>query len=57
MDFNNFGEYYEQLENDTNFECLDLNTYKYITVLRDKTEDKNTKKLCSYELKTKEKES
>ena len=50
MDFNNLGEYYEYLENDTNFECLDLNTYKYITALRDKTEDENTKKLCSYEL-------
>lgn len=29
---------------------MDLNTYKYITALRDKIEDENTKKLCSYEL-------
>ena len=50
MDFNNLGEYYEYLENDTNFQYLDLNTYKYITALRDKTADENTKKLCSYEL-------
>jgi Leucine-rich repeat (LRR) protein len=33
MDFKNLGEYYEYLENDTNFQYLDLNTYKYITVL------------------------
>lgn len=50
MDFQNLDEYYEYLENDTNFQYLDLNTYKYITVLRDKIEDENTKKLCSYEL-------
>jgi hypothetical protein len=50
MDFNNLGEYYEYLENDTNFQYLDLNTYKYITALRDKTADENTKKLWSYEL-------
>jgi hypothetical protein len=50
MDFNNLCEYYEYLENDTNFQYLDLNTYKYITVLRDKTADENTKQLCSYEL-------
>lgn len=50
MDFQNLGEYYEYLENDTNFQYLDLNTYKYITALRDKTADENTKKLCSYEL-------
>ncbi len=50
MDFNNLGEYYEYLENDTNFQYLDLNTYKYITALRDKTADEKTKKLCSYEL-------
>ena len=49
-DFNNLDEYYEYLENDTNFQYLDLNTYKYITALRDKTVDENTKKLCSYEL-------
>lgn len=49
MDFQNLDEYYEYLENDTNFQYLDLNTYKYITALRDKIEDKNTKKLCSYE--------
>lgn len=50
MDFKNLDEYYEYLENDTNFQYLDLNTYKYITALRDKIEDENTKKLCSYEL-------
>lgn len=50
MDFQNLDEYYEYLENDTNFQYLDLNTYKYITALRDKIEDEHTKKLCSYEL-------
>lgn len=50
MDFQNLDEYYEYLENDTNFQYLDLNTYKYITALRDKIEDEGTKKLCSYEL-------
>src|SRR5690606_36393868 len=50
MDFQNLDEYYEYLENDTNFQYLDLNTYKYITALRDKIEDENTNKLCSYEL-------
>ena len=50
MDFQNLDEYYDYLENDTNFQYLDLNTYKYITTLRDKTEDENTKKVCSYEL-------
>src|SRR5690554_2581975 len=50
MDFQNLDEYYEYLENDINFQYLDLNTYKYITALRDKIEDENTKKLCSYEL-------
>jgi hypothetical protein len=50
MDFQNLDEYYEYLENDTNFQYLDLNTYKFITALRDKSEDENTKKLCSYEL-------
>ena len=50
MDFKNLDEYYEYLENDINFQYLDLNTYKYITALRDKIEDESTKKLCSYEL-------
>lgn len=50
MEFQSLDEYYEYLEKDTNFQYLDLNTYKYITALRDKTEDYNTKKLCSYEL-------
>lgn len=50
MDFQNLDEYYEYLENDTNFQYLDLNTYKYIKALRDKIKDENTKKLCSYEL-------
>lgn len=35
MDFKNLDEYYEYLENDTNFQYLDLNTYKYIAALRD----------------------
>jgi hypothetical protein len=50
MDFQNLDEYYEYLENDTNFQYLDLNTYKFITALRDKSENENTKKICSYEL-------
>jgi hypothetical protein len=50
MDFQNLDEYYNYLENDTNFKYLDLNTYKYITALRDKTDDENLKKICSYEL-------
>jgi hypothetical protein len=50
MDFQNLDEYYDYLENDTNFKYLDLNTYKYITALRDKTNDENLKKICSYEL-------
>jgi hypothetical protein len=50
MEFQSLDEYYEYLEKDTNFQYLDLNTYKYITALRDKTEDDNIKKLCSYEL-------
>jgi len=50
MDFQNLDEYYEYLENNTNFKYLDLNTYKYITALRDKIEDEGLKKLCSYEL-------
>lgn len=50
MEFKNLDEYYEYLENDTNFQYLDLNTYKYITALRDKIEDESTKTLCSYEL-------
>jgi hypothetical protein len=50
MDFQSLDEYYNYLENDTDFKCLDLNTYKYITALRDKTEDNNIKKLCSFEL-------
>ncbi|WP_141841370.1 DUF7380 domain-containing protein [Flavobacterium branchiophilum] len=29
---------------------MDLNKYKFITALRDKSENENTKKLCSYEL-------
>lgn len=50
MVFQNLDKYYEYLENDTNFQYLDLNTYKYITALRDKIKDEHTKKLCSYEL-------
>ncbi|MBW6483810.1 MAG: hypothetical protein K0B10_12230 [Vicingaceae bacterium] len=50
MDFQNLDEYYSYLENNTNFKYLDLNTYKYITALRDKTDDENLKKICSYEL-------
>ncbi len=50
MDFQNLDEYYDYLENDTNFKYLDLNTYKYITALRDKINDENLKKICSYEL-------
>lgn len=50
MEFQSLDEYYEYLENDINFQFLDLNTYKYITVLREKIEDDKIKKLCSYEL-------
>lgn len=50
MDYQNLDEYYDYLENDTNFNYSDLNTYKYITALRDKINDKNLKKFCSYEL-------
>lgn len=50
MEFQDLDEYYEYLENDTNFLYLDLNTYKFITALRDKSEDEKTKKICSYEL-------
>ena len=50
MEFENLKEYYNYLERDNNFSSLDLNTYKYITALRDKTEDEQAKKLCSYEL-------
>ena len=50
MNFNSLDEYYDYLENDNEFSHLDLNTYKYITALKDKTEDENTKKFCSYEL-------
>lgn len=49
MNFNSLDEYYDYLENDNEFSQLDLNTYKYITALRDKTEDENIKKLYSYE--------
>jgi hypothetical protein len=50
MNFQNLNEYYDYLEIDTTFQFLDLNTYKYITALRDKSENEITKKLCSYEL-------
>ncbi len=50
MNFQNLEEYYEYLENDTNFKHLDLNTYKYITDLRDRTNEERLKKICSYEL-------
>ena len=50
MNFKSLDEYYDYLENDYEFSHLDLNTYKYITSLRDKTEDDNKKKFCSYEL-------
>lgn len=50
MGFQNLDEYYEYLEKDTVFQSLDLNTYKYISDLRDKTKDDNTKKWCSFEL-------
>jgi hypothetical protein len=50
MNFQNLEEYYDYLENDTNFKHLDLNTYKYITDLRDRTDEESLKKICSYEL-------
>lgn len=50
MNFQNLEEYYDYLEKDDNFEHLDLNTYKYITDLRDRTDEESLKKICSYEL-------
>lgn len=50
IDFKNLDDYYEYLENDSDFKCLDLNTYKYIAALRDEIEDESIKKICSYEL-------
>lgn len=50
MNFNSLDEYYDYLEKDNEFSHLDLNTYKYIAALRDKIEDEDTKKICSYEL-------
>jgi hypothetical protein len=50
MDFHNLDEYYDYVESDTNFKHLDFNTSKYITVLRDKTDNENLKKIYSYEL-------
>lgn len=50
MDFHNLEEYYDYVESDTNFKHLDFNTSKYITVLRDKTDNENLKKIYSYEL-------
>jgi len=50
MNFQNLEEYYDYLEKDDNFKYLDLNTYKYITDLRDKTDEESLKKICSYEL-------
>lgn len=48
MNFKNLDEYYDFLENDNDFSYLDLN--KYITILRDKIENEDIRKLCSYEL-------
>ncbi len=50
MNFNSLDEYYDYLENDNEFSPLDLNTFRYIKALRDKIEDENIKKFCSYEL-------
>ncbi len=50
MDFQTLDEYYEYLENDTNFQYFDLNTCKYFKALQDKIKDEHTKKLSSYEL-------
>lgn len=50
MKFETLDEYYAYLESDTNFSHLDFNTEKYITALRNKTEDEEVKKLCSFEL-------
>lgn len=50
MNFQNLEKYYDYLEKDDNFKYLDLNTYKYITDLRDKTDEESLKKICSYEL-------
>ena len=33
MDFQNLDEYYDYLENDTNFKYLDLNTYNIVLSL------------------------
>lgn len=50
MEFENLNQYYEYLETDHELRYLDLNTYKYITALRDKLTDEGEKKICSYEL-------
>ncbi|MFV8332926.1 DUF4209 domain-containing protein [Flavobacterium sp. GSP14] len=50
MDFHNLDEYYEYVESDTTFKHLDFNTSKYITALRDKTDNEDLKKIYSYEL-------
>lgn len=50
MEFQTLDEYYDYIENDTNFHFLDFNTYKLLTALRENIQDENTKKICSYEL-------
>lgn len=47
---NSLIEYYNYLENDTNFSNFELNSDKIVNDLSDKIEDENTKKKCSYEL-------
>ncbi len=50
MDFKNLDEYYEYLENDTNFQSVDTDTYQYIRALISEIEDVDNKKQCCYEL-------
>lgn len=50
MEFENLSQYYDYLEGDNELLYLDLNTYKFITDLRERLTDENEKRICSYEL-------
>lgn len=50
MNIKNLTEFYTYLEGNSIFSYLDLNTYKYLTTLKDNTEDEYIKRICSFEL-------
>lgn len=50
MEFEDLSQYYDYLENDIELLHIDLNTYKFISNLRDRITDENEKKFCTYEL-------